>query len=334
MSRRGRAPQRVDVAIIGGGPAAAVLATRLVRDDVSVVVCRGPSRVSGSVELVSGRAVHLVSALTGTVPRGVAIAETVSSWESTAAVSWPAMLQPYGGGIAVERHDFDEDLLSASGATVGLGIVRRVDRSAARWLIDQDGARIRADRVAFATGRSRSVLPGSSKAITLSGEPGTAVAARVRVRAEDARAALMLERAPVGWWWSLPTLKGDLYVGRWWPGQFPVGGAALKAWWWADLSTTNLVGSHVVRDSPLPSVSVRAATAMSSAACVGDGWVAVGDAAFAPDPLSGQGIEFATASAMAASDVLLGRTPANQYEDWISAVVSAHRDERARHLAA
>jgi flavin-dependent dehydrogenase len=73
----------------------------------------------------------------------------------------------------------------------------------------------------------------------------------------------------------------------------------------------------------------------------GEGWIAVGDAAYAPDPLSGMGIELAIESAQLGAHALLKATQGStqphalmefaEYEDAIRERVSRQEKTAAYH---
>ena len=64
----------------------------------------------------------------------------------------------------------------------------------------------------------------------------------------------------------------------------------------------------------------------------GADWIAVGNAAFAPDPLSGGGLWFALHSAAAAAAVVIGRSSVAAYIEEIEAQVRAHLTSRQSRL--
>ena len=65
----------------------------------------------------------------------------------------------------------------------------------------------------------------------------------------------------------------------------------------------------------------------------GPNWIAVGNAAFSPDPLSGEGLWFAVRTARAAAAVLLGSRSAADYQEWIADATIAHQTERERRVS-
>ncbi|MFT3698997.1 MAG: FAD-dependent monooxygenase [Kofleriaceae bacterium] len=62
----------------------------------------------------------------------------------------------------------------------------------------------------------------------------------------------------------------------------------------------------------------------------GDRWIAIGNSAFQPDPLCGNGMWFALVTARDAANVILGRQTAAAYGDAIHALGAAHLRERAQ----
>jgi flavin-dependent dehydrogenase len=331
MTSGAGAPGSFDVAVIGGGPAAAVVAQRLVSIGASVALCRGPARYRQSVELVSGHAVRMLREAVGWTPFGIPVAETRSMWGSSEILSWPSMLQPYGGGVVIERDAFDRSLLTSTGATECPGLVRRAEWSQGRWSLIRDRAVVRADRLVLATGRAASVVPRGRRTVAAHGGPATALTTRVVLDAGRAGdAALLLERASTGWWWSLPAPSGVTFVGRWWPGRLPHQVSDISAWWWSEFQATRLVGAGAPSGPGRSTVDVRAAAPTAWTHAATGRWIAVGDAAFAPNPLSGQGIEFAVASADAAADVLDGKQTTRAYRRWVDTVIAGHEAAQGR----
>ena len=105
--------------------------------------------------------------------------------------------------------------------------------------------------------------------------------------------------------------------------------------WWEALQRTE----HVVRlarqmvPTAPPTVVSAASRVLTPAA--GAGWVAVGDAALAVDPLSSSGVATALASARLATDVLTAAPSARPaaiaaYDTWIAARADRYVEERSR----
>ncbi|ODS58180.1 MAG: hypothetical protein ABS36_04660 [Acidobacteria bacterium SCN 69-37] len=112
--------------------------------------------------------------------------------------------------------------------------------------------------------------------------------------------ALIVEAAPDGWWYSAPLVSGRLFAG--WMTDFslvPDGDYARAA-------AASLPGAPLhTRRLGAPQLSTIIGSAswrMTPAA--GDGWVAIGDAALARDPIGGDGLTAALRSARHGADVV------------------------------
>jgi flavin-dependent dehydrogenase len=97
--------------------------------------------------------------------------------------------------------------------------------------------------------------------------------------------------------------------------------------WTGAAATTRHVAS-LIGGTPTGSVQVVTAASHQLDPCVGAGWLAVGDAALAVDPLSSGGVPFALRTAAAAADVLAGSAEAATYADLVAAEALDYRRTR------
>jgi 2-polyprenyl-6-methoxyphenol hydroxylase-like FAD-dependent oxidoreductase len=112
--------------------------------------------------------------------------------------------------------------------------------------------------------------------------------------------ALVVEATADGWWYSAPLIDGRLFVG--WMTDFTlVAGGRYEEAAAASLTGAPLHARRVGR--PRLSTIIGSATwALTPAA--GPGWIAIGDAALARDPIGGDGLTSALRSACHAADVV------------------------------
>jgi flavin-dependent dehydrogenase len=155
--------------------------------------------------------------------------------------------------------------------------------------------------------------------------PERAAAGSSAARIDD---ALRVEATDIGWWYALPAPDGSAFVGvctRERPRA-----ADRAAWFRRGLRKTRLISTFadVTLDAWGTAASVRA-----YACAAGPSWIAVGNAAFSPDPLSGEGLWFALRTARAAAAVLMGSQSAADYQAWIADATIAHQTERARRVS-
>lgn len=291
---------RVDVAVVGGGPAGAVTALLLAR---------------------AGRDVALYEQSRNDALR---LGETLPP-------SVYPLLRKLGLAECgeVDRRRFTRLLIDAA-EQAGARVLRRtrvakVSRSGGGLRIEANDA-VSATTVVDATGRTAQVAK-------------TLGANRVRLDKLVRVARLFelgsapagdtfIEAAPEGWWYAslLPdqrriiALFTDAH-------EIVQSRLATVAGWSRAMGRT-----EGIRDlaSGMPCGRIRVTTTASHELepPLGDDWIAVGDAAFAVDPLSSDGVDFALRSAAAACDVLLGGDP-SVYQRQIAGEACAYRRRRA-----
>jgi flavin-dependent dehydrogenase len=333
-----------DVIIVGAGPAGAICASALARNGVRVgLVHRAGCQFRG-VQLVSGRARRLLDQhspdfFVREVP-ALEINETISLWSTPQPVTWNRMLNPWGAAVAVERTVLDQALRATAeraGALIIEGQIRGAERRGSAWqlLLHENGTRrvLKTSFLILANGSSGRRLINRK----MIGKPAQfALMAQVSTRALEQRHALYLELVKDGWWYMLPNPAGGYFAGF----CTDHARASLKKPL-RDEFVKELRGSRLLRDV-LNDTSLDAAVT----ACVtgprrykqvaGDTWMAIGDAAFTPDPLSGEGIEFAIESSLLAVQALVAgeQSPAlANYEDQIQQYAASHVQIRDTYLA-
>ena len=321
------APRVPTVAIAGGGPAGAVAALVLARRGLRAVV----------VEAASAPVVKpgetLPPALTPLLRR-LGLEEWMAAdghlrahgnrsfWGSFQAGEAPFIASPFGAGWHVDRRRFEGRLAAAArraGAEWLAG--RRVERCARagrRWRLElSTGEALDADFVADATGRrarlARSFGARRRRYDRLIGIFGTLAGLR-----PIADTYTLVEAVPEGWWYSARLADGNLAVCLFGDGDLldrrllaGEPGVWLERLRPAEATRARLEEGGYGLCGPL-----RALPANSSRldALVGDGWIALGDAAAGYDPLSSHGVASAMGSgfygACAVADLLAGRSEA------------------------
>ncbi|MYW03003.1 oxidoreductase, partial [Streptomyces sp. SID3343] len=155
----------------------------------------------------------------------------------------------------------------------------------------------------------------------------------------DTDASTLVEAGADGWWYTALLPAGRRLIAHFTDADLPAARPTDPARFRDLVAATTHVAARAARH-PFPSdLVLRRAPAHGAhldPAC-GDGWIAVGDAAAAFDPLSSQGILTALYTGLTAGhtvDECLRGTPAgNAYRDRIAAVVTAYRRNR-RHAYA
>jgi len=298
------------VAVFGAGPAGTMAALQLARAGLNVqIIARQLQRRCGFAETLSpeGRSALALAGLWGRLPRGVAVPcpVVVSAWERPEPSYRSFITNPYGCAWHVDRPRFDSWLLSEAeiaGVTLVTGTVIGIRRTNGHWAFDvrhTDGKAwaANADFLVVATGRyGPAVRLGNREridALCLIGGLSEPMA--------DAGNALLIEAAADGWWYSAPVPGGRMFAGWMMDANLMAGkryGEAMEA----AFSRAPLTRARLANPPEACCVGV-ASSAMRP--CAGKGWIAVGDAALARDPLSGEGLAYALRSARESAETIL-----------------------------
>lgn len=356
MLRRRVTNRRVDVAVVGAGPAGCATVIALERLGLrTLLLDRSRFRERRWGEVLDAEGAAELSAITSAPLEDARIVAPTtgvySLWSGGAPISRPAVASAGGTALALRRPAFDRTLHEAArraGAAVCLGA--RVARPSGRpgsWQLaiatDAGSFCAKARFVVDATGWRAAVARGLGVAVL---RDDILLALRVAVpvasgRTGDEPHALLVEAAASGWWYSVgvPTARNDVVLILTALMTDPAAGHTLSAARFAELRERTQL---TLGRSPWPEAAQPEAAAAPSqrlASGSGKGWAAVGDALVALDPLTGTGIGRALAHgrrlAPAIAAALVGETGALARRDEV-AVTEYARYLRARtaHYAA
>ena len=109
------------------------------------------------------------------------------------------------------------------------------------------------------------------------------------------------------------------------------GGKDLTRYCYDQLKKTFLTGSRVASYKPLQRARIVSASSQTLARVTGAGWVAVGDAAAAFDPLSSSGVINALESGIRAAKLITNTdgSSGNSYDNWVARSVENFLRNRA-----
>lgn len=294
---------KVDVAVVGGGPAGAVAALELARRGAAVTLYER----SGYGELRMGEtlppAVNPLLRALGLWDRFVASGpvpsyRTASAWGGPEVAERSFVFSPHGHGWHTDRAGFDRMLADAAaeaGADVRRGAaVRGVRRVPGGFAVDA-AAPVRAAVVIDATGRAARIA--RSLGARRERLDRLVCVARVFARPPGAPPGdTFLEAVPDGWWYASPLPSDRRLVARFADARFSAAtGLATGPGWSAALASAARC-AELAAGPPIGPVRVVSAASHHLTPVSGPGWLAVGDAALAVDPLSSGGVAFAMES--------------------------------------
>lgn len=335
------APPRYDAVVIGTGPAGSAVATGLARQGARVCLVDRMRAAAGHYELIAAEALDTLRDFVGgeaaALP-GIPVTRTIRQWDGprVEVSRYAADRAP----LAVDRRALASLMRSVAaglGARLLGGTVLHAVRGGRNWTLSvTNGARelaLRADVMVLATGRGRTTVLGERRPMN-----GGWIALGWQMQQADpaVAGAFLLERRAVGqpWYYGVPMPGGRFYVCCCLPVSTGAGARASGGYVCDSFQKSSLFRA-CLSSPPIPSARMgRVAGSTAWPTVAGEGWWAVGDAAFASDPLSGRGVDFALGSALNACAALCnGRNSATRdYRAFVEEYRQAHTRNSARFL--
>jgi flavin-dependent dehydrogenase len=305
-----------DVVVVGGGPAGLAVAGLLARRGRSVAVLeRNDYRAARVGETFGGEILSLLDAVGAGDAMRELVAQQVpflcirSAWGTDELAEQDSILHPLGAGVHVDRARFDERL-AAWTRSVGVAVHACVGRCSIARVADdlvvssQRGPTVRARFLVDASGRGAPASGSIAARRWLAADRQVAVVGNLTGARGDDDGVLLLEAVEDGWWYSVPQPGGGLVATLVTDADLVPAGprARLGERFSAALARTRHTAARA-RGASLSSTPrlVRADSGVLLPAG-GPGWRAIGDAALAIDPLSGNGVPRALRSALQAAD--------------------------------
>ncbi len=337
-----------DLVVLGGGPSGTATAITAARRGLQVLLLDpvGGSRakVGESLPPVANRYLRRLGiepeslAEHGHVPNY----GTRSAWGGTDLVERDHLLDPDGHGWILDRNAFDAQLrkvAQAAGVQVLEGRrIRSLQRVGDGWQLDIDGDECTASWMVDASGRARVIARMIGEPVQRRDEL-VAFSLRAPARPGDTDRRLCTESCPLGWWYTTLTPGGDRAVLLVTDASSAMAGLALdreKLREWLG-KTRHIHPLFDCQQATGPGLHRAESTRLQRFS--GPGWMAVGDAAAALDPISSQGILHALHTGEragdAVADALAGSDEARlRYEEELERLDAAYVQNRTLVYAA
>jgi flavin-dependent dehydrogenase len=320
--------------VVGGGPAGASAAIALARAGARVILLERSGYAGDRIGETFPPEVRFPLERLGVWDRFLAGGHVPSpgilaAWGGTEPRANDFILNPHGPGWTVDRRQFDGMLADAA---LDAGVTVWRDTRILGWtdgcLVTSVGPAVGAGVVVDATGRAsrlRRDLGGrrvaSDRLVALVG-----VVRPVAGAGDDLRA--LIEATEHGWWYSARLPDGRLVLAF-----HTDAGPGLSRSWDEFLAAAPHTAARAGGARPGRVRRVAAASQRREPAA-GRGWLAVGDAAAAHDPICGLGVQWALESGLAAAAAVVAGDPQpyacaarEQFDAYLDQRVAYYRGE-------
>jgi flavin-dependent dehydrogenase len=302
---------RYDLLIAGAGVGGCILATLCAREGMKVILAeRSPTSKVRPVETAPAQLRHLLSSLglasVVDFPTCVEATGVISVWGSDVPLERSYFLSPFGPGLHIDRGSFGALLLKAAadaGADIRVGEeIREVHRSGrSKSVVFSSGTIVETSHIALAFGRSTSPSQLGYRRISIANLVAVGGMFSSNSLADH---RTLIEAIPGGWFYAAEISDGRsavMFVTL--ADSIPSGLRQRFEWWKEHLARSKLLAEKF--NPPISPMSISTFDARTSVVDVNTqrDWFAIGDARFAPDPLSGQGILWAVDDARFVSEL-------------------------------
>ena len=331
---------RFDVLIIGGGPSGTATALALARCGLSVAVAERSHYDSTRIGETLPPIAQLPLAKLRVWERFVAqhhapSPATCSAWGAATPYEEDFMFSPYGHGWHLDRRRFDAMLASAAeeaGANIYRGARLTTCRCrpgsgwSAEFAANGESIGLESAFIVDASGRASGIARRlGAKRMRYDQLVGLVRFLTSPSQKRDLDQRTLVEAVEDGWWYSAWLPDNRLIVASMVDANGkPHTRGLFNRYWQMRLEKAPLTRSRVSDLEDMSEVISVAADSSRLDCVIGENWLAVGDAAFAYDPLSSLGICHAIESGLAAARAIANylhghRAALPEYKRWVDA---------------